>query len=138
MLIREALENIPDIRKDGRGLPTGQSASLADKRVSLCVDAELHCVFEWWWCVYERQRVESWEEDLDIGGDSCQPVFHRPDIPHTPVTLYIPTIHVRAHAASHLSDYNEHSGTADLMCLYVFVCIALVCTAFKFKKLWEN
>lgn len=57
-------------------------------------------------CVCERQRDESREEDLDIGGDSCQPVFHRPDIPHTPVTLYIPTIHNRAPTVSHISDYN--------------------------------
>lgn len=56
------------------------------------------CVRE---CICERQRDESLEEDLDIGGDSCQPVFQRPDIPHTPVTLYVPPVHVHAHAASH-------------------------------------
>lgn len=67
--------------------------------MSLCVDAELSGVGE-------RQRDESREEDLDIGGDSCQPAFHRPDIPHTPVALYMATIHVHAHAASHISDYN--------------------------------
>lgn len=54
------------------------------------------CVCE---CVCERQRDESLEEDLDIGGDSCQPVFHRPYIPPTPVTLYMPATHVHAHAA---------------------------------------
>lgn len=82
------------------------------------------CVCE---CVCERQRDESLEEDLDIGGDSCQPVFHRPDIPHTLVTLYTPTISVHAHAASHACDSNYHSATAGLMCYTCRACLSLCC-----------
>lgn len=70
------------------------------------------CVCE---CVRERQRDESLEEDLDIGGDRCQPVFHRPDIPHTPVTLYMPAIHVHSHCIRHIYGSNYHSVPAGLI-----------------------
>lgn len=70
----------------------------------------------------ERQQDESLEEDLDIGGDSCQPVFYRPDIPHTSVTLYTPTIHVRAHAASHIPDSN--STVQQLVLCVVRLCLS--------------
>lgn len=66
--------------QEGRGLPTGQSASLADKCVS-CVDAELQCVFEWCVCVWETARWKlgrgSWHRRWQLSASVPQ-AWHSP------------------------------------------------------------
>lgn len=64
VLIREALENIPDISRGG-GF-TNWTKCISDS-VSLCIDVELWCVFKWCVCVnvYVRDsEMKAWKRIL--------------------------------------------------------------------------